>query len=37
MIDKLIKRFIEIGESSIAVRDWETYGGTPESSLFKGL
>lgn len=26
MIDKLIKRFIEIGESSIAVRDWETYG-----------
>lgn len=26
MIDKLIERFIEIGEKSIAVRDWETYG-----------
>ena len=26
MINKLIERFIEIGESSIAVRDWETYG-----------
>jgi steroid delta-isomerase-like uncharacterized protein len=26
MIDKLIENFIEVGESSLAVRDWETYG-----------
>ena len=26
MIDELVKRFVEIGESSIAARDWEAYG-----------
>ena len=26
MIDKLIKRFVEVGGSSIATRDWAAYG-----------
>lgn len=26
MIDELVKRFVEIGESSIGARDWEAYG-----------
>jgi steroid delta-isomerase-like uncharacterized protein len=26
MIDELIERFVEVGESSIAARDWEKYG-----------
>lgn len=26
MIDRLIKEFIEVGERSLAVKDWETYG-----------
>jgi steroid delta-isomerase-like uncharacterized protein len=26
MIDELVKKFVEVGERSIAVRDWETYG-----------
>ena len=26
MIDEYIKRFVEVGESSIGTRDWETYG-----------
>jgi steroid delta-isomerase-like uncharacterized protein len=26
MIEELVKRFVQVGESSIAARDWETYG-----------
>jgi hypothetical protein len=26
MIEELVKRFAQVGESSIAARDWETYG-----------
>jgi len=26
MIDELVKRFVEVGESSIEARDWEAYG-----------
>ena len=25
-IDELVERFVEVGESAIAARDWETYG-----------
>lgn len=33
MIDELIKRFVEIGESSIAARDWEAYGSVFAKNL----
>jgi steroid delta-isomerase-like uncharacterized protein len=33
MIDELIKRFIEIGESSITTKDWEAYGSVFAENL----
>jgi steroid delta-isomerase-like uncharacterized protein len=33
MIDELIKRFIEIGESSITAKDWEAYGSVFAENL----
>ncbi len=43
MIDELVKKFIEVGESSIAIRDWETYGSVfaedlrMETSMIPGV
>ena len=33
MIDELVERFVEVGESSIAARDWEAYGSVFAENL----
>jgi steroid delta-isomerase-like uncharacterized protein len=33
MIDELVKQFVEVGESSIASRDWEAYGSVFAENL----